>query len=100
MIGPAMTSYLLSALAVPLVLHFHLLPSVFAGLAVHVLTVKLARKLPSHLNRIAHELALAVIMVIAIMVVFGTGFAIWSLMHGHNGMAELLAAIAETLERI
>jgi len=98
--GAVMTSYLLAGLAVPLVLHFHLLPSVFAGLAVHVLTVKLAKKLPSHLNRIAHEIALAAIMMIAITVVFGIGFAIWSLLHGQNGLADLLAAVAETLERI
>jgi predicted PurR-regulated permease PerM len=73
---------------------------VFAGLAVHVLTVKLARKLPAHWSRIAHEIALAVIMVIVITVVFGVGFAIWSLLHGQNGMADLLVAVAGTLERI
>lgn len=97
---PMMTSYILSVLAVPFVLHFHLLPAVFAGLAVHVLTVKLAGKLPSHWSGIAHEIALAVIMVIVIAGVFGIGFAIWSLLHGQNGMADLLVAVAGTLERI
>ena len=46
--SPVTVSYLLAAAAVPLVLRFHLLPAVFAGLAVHVLTVKLARRLPAN----------------------------------------------------
>src|SRR6185369_5699266 len=46
------------------------------------------------------EVALAVIMVIAIVVVFGIGFTIWYLLRGHNGMADLMFAIVETLERI
>ena len=44
--GAEVASYLLGVLAVPLVLSFHLLPTVFAGLTVHVLTIKFARRLP------------------------------------------------------
>ncbi len=97
---PMMMSYILTACAIPLVLHYHLLPAVFAGLAVHVLTIKLARKLPSHLSRNAQVVALALIMASVISVVFGVIFAIWSLLHGQNGMADLLLAVAETLEKI
>ena len=39
-------SYVLALVAVPVVLIFHLLPTVFAGLAVYILTVKIARRLP------------------------------------------------------
>jgi len=95
-----MTSYLLAAVSVPLVLHFHLLPAVFAGLAVHVLTVKLARRLPVHLNKVAHEIALGVLMIIVILLMFGIIFGLWSLLHGNQGMAALLATAAETLEKL
>ena len=47
-LGPVAVSYLLAALAVPLVLRHHLLPAVLAGMAVHVLTVKLARRMPAN----------------------------------------------------
>src|SRR6185369_6078904 len=97
---PVTASYLLAVLAVPLVLRFHLLPAVFAGLAVHVLTVKLARRLPVNWGGLAHKLALAVIVTGVMLVVFGVGFALWSFFHGHHGMAALLAAIAETLENL
>lgn len=98
--SPAVVSYLLAALSVALVLHFHLLPAVFAGLAVHVLTAKLAGKLPKHLSRVAHEVALAAIVIIVIMGLCGIGLGIWSFLHGHHGMAALLAAVAETLQNL
>jgi len=98
--NPLMTSYVLSALAVPLVLHFHLLPAVFAGLTVHVLTIKLARRLPSTWSRVAHEVALGVLMITVILLVFGIIFGLWSFLRGNHGMAALLASAAETLERL
>lgn len=97
---PMITSYILSALAVPLVLHFHLLPAVFAGLTVHVLTIKLARRLPTTWSRVAHEVALGVLMIIVILLVFGIIFGLWSFLRGNHGMAALLASAAETLERL
>jgi predicted PurR-regulated permease PerM len=93
-------SYLLAVLAVPLVLHFHLLPAVIAGLAVHVLTVKLARGLPIHWSRMAQEAALGMIAVSVVAGLFGAGFGLWSFLHGHYGMAALLTAVAETLDHL
>jgi len=95
-----MTSYILAAVSVPLVLHFNLLPAVFAGLTVHVLTIKLARRLPAHLSRIGHELALGVLMIAVIMLLFGIVFGLWSLLRGNHGMAALLSTVAETLEKL
>ncbi len=99
-LDPIAASYLLSALVVPLVLHFHLLPAVFAGLAVHVLTVKLARRLPTRWGGMAHKLALAAIVTCAMLVVFGAGIGFWSFLGSHHGMAALLAAAAETLDNL
>lgn len=100
MTTPMMTSYILAAISVPLVLHFHLLPAVFAGLAVHVLTVKLARRLPAHWSRVAHEIALGVLMIIVMLLVFGIIFGLWSFLRGNQGMAALLVSAAETLEKL
>lgn len=100
MLDPTVVSYLLAALAVTFVLHFHLLPAVFAGLAVHVLTVKLAKRLPNHWSRLAHEIALAGIVFVLILGLFGIGLGLWSFLHGHHGMASLLAAVAETRENL
>jgi len=94
-------SYLLSALAVLLVLRFHLMPAAFAGLAVHVLTVKFARKLPTRWwGGLAHKLALAGIVVCVMLGVFGLGLGLWSFVRGHHGMAALLATVAETLDNL
>lgn len=93
-------SYLIAAVAIPLVLHFHLLPAVFAGLAVHVLTVKLARRLPANWGGLAHTLALTVIVTAVMLGVFGIGFGLWSFLRGHHGMAALFAAVAETLDNL
>ena len=94
------TSYLLALFTVPLVLHFHLLAAVIAGLAVHVLTVKLARRVPAHWNRMAHEVALGMIAIIVAAGLFGAGFGVWSLFHGLHGVAALLTAVAETLDHL
>jgi len=99
-LGPATTSYLLAVFAIPLVLHFHLLPAVFAGLAVHVLTVKLARRLPNRWGGLAHTLSLATIAVCVMLGVFGVGLGFWSFLGSHHGMVALLAAVAETLDNL
>jgi predicted PurR-regulated permease PerM len=95
-----MISYLLAAMVVPIVLHFHLLPAVFAGLAVHVLTVKLARRLPNRWDAMAHKIALLGIILIVMLLVSGICLGLWSFFQGHSGMAALLAAVAETLENL
>jgi len=98
--GPVISSYLLALIVVPLVLRFHLLPAVFAGLAVHVLTVKLARRLPATWGGWTHEIALAALTVCVMLGLAGLGFGLWSFLHGDGGMAALLAAAADTLERL
>ena len=98
--SPVSISYLLAALAVPLTLHFHLLPAVFAGLAVHVLTVKLAQRLPANWGGLTHKVALAALAAIVIMGLTGAGIGLWSFMHGNGGMAALLATVADTLEKL
>lgn len=98
--NPVTVSYFLAVFAVPVVLRFHLLPTLLAGLAVHVLTVKLARRLPATWGRGAHQLALAVIVTAVILGLFGAGIGLWSFIHGSRGMAALLAAVAETLDNL
>jgi predicted PurR-regulated permease PerM len=98
--GADVASYVLAAVSVPLVLHFSLLPTVFAGLAVHVLTVKLAKRLPRQAGGLAHNFALAAIVFCVGLGLFGAGFGLWSFFHGGRGMAALLTAIAETLENL
>ena len=98
--SPIFVSYLLAALAVPLALHFHLLPAVFAGLAVHVLTVKLARRLPANWGGLTHKIALAAIAAIVIMGLIGISLGLWSFLHGNGGMAALLVTVADTLEKL
>ncbi len=98
--SPVTASCLLAVLVVPLVLHFHLLPAVFAGLTVHVLTVKLARRLPANWSGWAHGIALAAIVVFVVLGLIGAGLGLWSFMHGKGGMAALLTTVAETLEKL
>ena len=93
-------SYLLACGAILLVLHFHLLPAVIAGLAVHVLTVRLARKLPVHWSGMAHEVALGVIAICVAAGLFGVGFGLWSFLHSHHGVAALLSVVAETVDHL
>jgi predicted PurR-regulated permease PerM len=90
-------SYLLAAAAVFLVLRFHLLPAVFAGLAVYVLTLKLARHLPKNMNRFAHKAALGVVVVCVITCLTSAGAAIWSFIGSRHGIAALLATVVDTL---
>ena len=98
--GPVIASYLLAVSAVPLVLRFHLLPAVFAGLAVHVLTVKLARRLPDNWGGLTHKIALTAIATIVMLALTGTGLGLWSFLHGNGGMAALLVTVADTLEKL
>jgi predicted PurR-regulated permease PerM len=98
--GPVVTSYILAGLSVLLVLRFHLLPAVFAGLAVHVLTVKLARRLPGNWGGWAHEIALAALAVLVIFGLIGSGLGLWSFLNGNGGMGALLDAAAGTLEKL
>jgi len=100
MVTPVFASYLLALIATPLVIHFHLLPTLFAGLAVHVLTVKLARRLPARWGGAAHKLALTAIILIVIGGMIGAGAGLWAFLHGDKGMAALLSALAETLDNL
>lgn len=100
MSGPVAASYILSVISVFVVLRFHLIPAVFAGLAVHVLTVKLARRLPANWGGWAHEIALAALAVLVIMGLTGSGIGLWSFLNGNGGMGALLDAAAGTLERL
>jgi predicted PurR-regulated permease PerM len=97
---PVLVSYLLAALAVPLALHYHLLPAVFAGLAVHVLTVKLARRLPANWGGLTHSVALAVLAVAVTLALMGAGLGLWSVLHANGGMTALLATVADTLAKL
>jgi predicted PurR-regulated permease PerM len=99
-LGSELASYVLAALAIPLALHFHLLSTVFAGLAVHVLTIKLARRLPVKWGGSAHKFSLAAIVICVMLGLFGAGLGVWSFLHGARGMAALLAIVAETLENV
>ncbi len=98
--GHVFASFLLAAFAVPIVLHFHLLPAVFAGLAVHVLTCKLARRLPANWGGWAHEIALIALAVLVISGLTGISIGLWALLRGDGGMAALLLAVAETIGRL
>lgn len=93
-------TYILCAIAVPLVIHYGLLPAVFAGLAVHVLTVKLASRLPARWGRIAHNVALAAIAVFVVIGLLGMGLGLAWFLNGSGGMAALLKVAAETLEKL
>lgn len=100
MVTPAHVSYLLAALGTLFVLHFHLLASAFAGLAVHVLTVKLAGRLPKNWSGGAHAAALGAIALGVIVGLFGVGFGVWFSLRGNHGMAALLSTVVETLEKL
>jgi predicted PurR-regulated permease PerM len=98
--GAEVASYVLGVIAVLVVLHFHLLPTVFAGLTVHVLTVKLGRRLPVQSRGLGHKFALAGLAIIVVLALLSAGVALWSFLHGSRGMAALLAIVAETLENV
>jgi len=90
-------SYMLAVTAVMLVLRFHLVPAVFAGLAVYVLTLKLARHLPRNMNRFARQVSLGVVVVCVITCLTSAAAAIWSFIGSSHGMAALLTTIVDTL---
>lgn len=90
-------SYLLAIVAVLIVVRFHLVPAVFAGLAVYVLTLKLARHLPQNLNRFARQVALGVVVVCVITCLTSAVAAIWSFIGSSHGIAALLATVVDTL---
>lgn len=100
MSNPVLVSYLLAALSVPVVLHFHLLPSVFAGLAVYALTAKLAKRLPVRWGGLTYKVSLAGIILMVTLLVGGICLALWSFLRGHHGMGDLLTTAAETLENL
>ena len=98
--NPVLVSYLLAAVSVPVVLHFHLLPSVFAGLAVYALTAKMARHLPVRWGGLTYKVSLAAIILMVTLLVGGICLALWSFLRGHHGMGDLLTKAAETLENL
>jgi predicted PurR-regulated permease PerM len=100
MLNSVNATYILCALAVPLVIHFGLLPAVFAGLAVHVLTVKLALRLPARWGGLTHKVALAAIAVLVVIGLLGSGLGLAWFLNGSGGMAALLKVAAETLETL
>lgn len=100
MLNPVFISYLLAIISTCAVLYFHLVPAVFAGLAVYVLTLKLARHLPRNMNRFAHKFALAVVVMCVIFCLTSTGAVIWSYISSHLGISALLATILDTMERL
>jgi predicted PurR-regulated permease PerM len=90
-------SYILSLAVVFLVLRFQLLPAIFAGLAVYVLTLKLARHLPKNMNRVARKVALGVVVICVITCLTSAAAAIWSFIGSSHGIAALLTTIVDTL---
>ena len=90
-------SYLLAVITVFLVLRFHLVPAVFAGLAVYVLTLKLACHLPKNMSRFAHKLALGVVVVCVMTCLTGASAVIWSFIGSSHGIAALLTTVVDTL---
>lgn len=91
-------SYLLSGAAAVVVLHFNLVPAVFAGLAVYVLTLKLARHLPRNMNRVARTVSLGVVVICVITALTVLGMMVWSYIRSSHGIAALLTTIVDTLE--
>lgn len=100
MINPLLVSYILAALAVLVVLYFHLLSAVFAGLAVYVLTVKLARRLPTSWGRKGHAVALGGIFLFVVLIVFGVALGLWLFVQGHEGVAAILDEVSDRLESL
>jgi len=90
-------SYLLAVIVVFLILRFHLLPAVFAGLAVYVLTMKVALLLPKNMNRFAHKVALGVVASSVVLCLASACTAIWSFIGSSHGIPALLNTIVHTL---
>jgi len=96
---PFLASYLLAGCAVLIVLVYHLLSAVIAGLAVYVLTAKLARRLPTRLGR-GHGVALSGIILFVVLLVAGCFAGLWFFVQSHHGIAALLPTLAERLDDI
>lgn len=94
---PVTISYLLASAAVFFVLLFHLVPAVFAGLAVYVLTLKLSGHLPKNMNRVARQVALGVVVICVMTCLTGVGAAVWSFIGSSQGIGALLTTVVETL---
>lgn len=97
---PEKISYPLAILAVWLVLHYHLLPAVIAGLAVYVITTRMAQRVPGHWGNMAREAILGLVAVCVVVALIGIGFGLWTFLVGHHGVADLLAVVTETLESL
>lgn len=95
--SPVTISYLLAGSAVFFALRFHLIPAVFAGLAVYVLTLKLSRHLPENMNRVGRQVALAVVVACVMTCLTGVVAAVWSFVGSSQGIGALLATVVETL---
>lgn len=95
-----LASYLLAILLVPTVLLFHLLPSVFAGLAVYVLTIRLAARLLSKMDSSARAVSLVLIAATIITTLTLVAFVLWSVLGMGQGMSALFAKSAEVLDSI
>lgn len=91
-------SYVLAFAAALTVLYFNLVPAVFSGLAVYVLTLKLARHLPPNMNRFARKVSLGVVVICVITALTSFGMLVWSYVSSSHGIAILLATVSETLE--
>lgn len=94
---PLTISYLLATAAVIFVLRFHLVPAVFAGLTVYVLTLKLSRHLPTNMNRFARQVALGVVVLCVMTCLTGLAAAVWSFIGSSQGIGALLTTVMDTL---
>lgn len=97
MTSPVTISYLLAGSAALFALRFHLVPSVFAGLTVYVLTLKLSRHLPKNMNSVARQVALGVVVISVMICMTGIGAAVWSFIGSSQGIGALLSTVVETL---
>lgn len=97
MLSPVSISYLLASSAVLFTLRFHLIPAVFAGLTVYVLTLKLSRHLPKNMSRVARQVALGVVVLCVMVCMTGVGAAVWSFVGSSQGIGALLSTVVETL---
>lgn len=93
-------SYILAIVAIVTVLYFRLLSAAISGLAVYVLTAKLARRLPRSWGGKAHGVALGGIILLVAGLVFLIALGLWSFFEGHEGMATLMGVLAERLDNL
>lgn len=93
-------SYTLSIIMTLLVLKYNMLPAVLAGLAVHVVTCKLANRLPIKREGAAQEMALIALAFCVVTLFIAAGFALVSMMKGFQGFGALMETTAATLERV